>query len=258
MTSEARASIDEARGELGEIKSKAHEDIQAVVELGQPCKEEPTPPADEDPEITLVSLTDQEEEDDTVTLTFVVQFSEPVTCDGECKDLFTYKANEDVTTTAQASDFDLAEDGESAEVSFELDATVEIDGANDEVIFTADTASLKDEDDNPVATQTENPVEVDVDTSDLVAKYREIVDLAILDMQVVMDDVMAIFDEMAVAAETVELADDESVKEDRGKAKTERAEERAKDKSERAKNTDNRGKGKPEGAGSKGKGKGRG
>ncbi|MGH2472850.1 MAG: hypothetical protein ACRDG6_10670 [Candidatus Limnocylindria bacterium] len=249
MTSEARAQIQSAGAELGEIKNDAREEIQNVVELGQACKDE-QPTVDETPVITLATLTDQDEEDDTVTVTFVVQFSEPVVCDGDCATLFSYKANEDVTTSAQAADFDLAEDGKSAEVSFELDADADVDGATDELIFTEGSASLKDEDDNAVETQTENPIALAIETNDLVTKYREIVDDAILDMQAVMDEVMATFDELTEAAATATTSDDERVKEEHAKAK----EVRANAKEERT----NEGKGKPEGAGSKGKGKGRG
>lgn len=253
MTSEARAQIQSAGAELGEIKNDAHEEIQSVVELGEACKDE-QPTVDETPVITLATLTDQDEEDDTVTVTFVVQFSEPVVCEGDCATLFSYNANADVTTSAQAADFDLAEDGKSAEVSFELDEDVNVDGATDELIFTEGSASLKDDDENAVEDQTDiNPIALSIQTNDLVTKYREIVDEAILDMQAVMDEVTATFEGLTAAAETATLSDDEKVKEEHAKAK----EDRGNAKEERT-SQGNQGKGKPADAGSKGKGKGRG
>lgn len=84
-------------------------------------------------------------------------------------------------------------------------------------------------------TETENTVELSIDTSDLVEKYREVVDQAILDMQAVMDPLNAAVAEMLAAAETAETTDDAAVTEKRGKAKGDRE---AKEKS-----------GKPEGAG---------
>jgi hypothetical protein len=87
----------------------------------------------------------------------------------------------------------------------------------------------------PVDTDVDEEDETVLDTSDLVTKYREVVDAAITDMQAVMDPLNAAVAEMLAAAETAETSDDTSVKEKRGKAKAER-EEKVKS-------------GKPEGAG---------
>lgn len=141
LTTDAREDIAAAKGELNEIRSAAHAEIQDRVELGTVCKE----PVD----------TDQE------------------------------------TTSPTVVDTDVDDENEASEDS--------------------------------------------VDTSDLVAKYREVVDQAIVDMQAVMDPLNAAVAEMLAAAETAETSDDASVKEKRGKAKAER-EEKAKS-------------GKPEGAG---------
>lgn len=254
MTSEAKAALESANEELSTIRTDAHAQIHEITELGQACKEEQPEPADEDPEITLVSVTDNEDGEVTV----VVQFSEPVVCTGDCATLFTYKANEDVTAPAEAADFDLDEDGDTtAQLTFELDEDVEVDTANDELVFKAASggATLQDEDANDVLDSTNEPVDVSVSTADLVAKYREVVDEAILDMQAVLDGITSAMAEMTEAGETTETVDDATAAAEVEKSKN----ERAKEKEERAKEftgrpTDSKGKGNS----GKGKGKGRG
>ena len=86
-----------------------------------------------------------------------------------------------------------------------------------------------------MVTETEDTVELSLETNDLVQKYREVVDQAILDMQAVMDPLNAAVAEMLEAAATAETTDDAAVTEKHGKAKADRE---AKEKS-----------GKPEGAG---------
>jgi hypothetical protein len=95
--------------------------------------------------------------------------------------------------------------------------------------------SVTDADADAPVTETENTDELSIDTSDLVEKYREVVDQAILDMQAVMDPLNAAVAEMLAASETAETTDDAAVTEKHGKAKADRE---AKEKS-----------GKPEGAG---------
>jgi hypothetical protein len=251
MTSEARQELDNAREELGQIRSDAHAKIQELAELGQACKEE-RETVEEDVHITLVSVTDNE--DGKVTL--LVQFNEKVECtdeDGEdCANLFSYTASDDVTTTAQAADFDLADDGTSAEVSFELDEDVEVDTATDELTLTAGGA-LKAQDGDEFETETDEPVDLTLETNDLVMKYREAVDEAILDMQAVIDEITAAMAEMTEAADTVELTDDTQVAEELEKSKKERVKEkteRVKEKTERVKDgRGNSGKGKDKGRG---------
>jgi hypothetical protein len=234
LTVDAREDVAAAKGELSAISTAAHAELQDKVELGTVCKEEVVTEA-EDPHITLAALvdTDVDEEDETVTVTLSVQFNEKMTCGTDCMTLFKYTANDDDATATEAESFELSADGTMATLTFELDEDVEVDGAKDELSFTS--GSFKDAEDHAMASETEATVELSLQTNDLVKKYREVVDQAIQDMQAVMDPLNAAVAEMLAAAETVETADDASVKEKRGKAKAER-EEKAKS-------------GKPEGAG---------
>jgi hypothetical protein len=244
LTVDARADIADAKSELNAIRSAAQAELQDRVELGTVCKD-PVVTESEDPHMTLASLVDSEtnDEDGTVTLTFSVQFNEEVTCStatdngAACKSLFTYMANGDADP-ADAASFELSADGTMATLTFDLDEDVEVDGSKDELKLTSGgTDSLKDTDTEPnvMDTETETTVELSLQTNDLVMKYREVVDQAILDMQAVMDPLNAAVAEMLEAAATAETTDDAAVTEKHGKAKADRE---AKEKS-----------GKPEGAG---------
>jgi hypothetical protein len=248
MTSEVREELDNAREELGQIRSDAHAKIQDLAELGQACKEE-REVVEEDVHIALVSVTDNE--DGAVTL--LVQFNEKVECtdeDGEdCAKLFSYKASKDATASAEAADFDLAEDGMSAQVSFELDEDVDLDTATDELTLTAG-AALKAKDGDEFETETDQPVDLTIETNDLVMKYREVVDEAILDMQAVIDEITAAMSEMTEAAETTETNDDAEVtadlktaKAEREKAKEAKADAKGKSKDKSKAEASNSGKG---------------
>jgi hypothetical protein len=252
MTTEARAALEGANAELSEIRSAAHQEIQELTELGQACKEERAV-VEEKPHITLVSVTGSEDGE----VTLVVQFNESIECTGDCESLFSYKANDDADAV-EADDFDLDEDGMTARLTFKLnddetDKVVEVDTATDELVFKAGSATLADEDGNAVVDETNEPVDVSLVTNDLVAKYREVVDQAILDMQAVIDEITAAFAEMAEAADTVETLDDTKATAKAAKEKEERAkntEGRAKEKVERvkeAKEKRNNGKGKGRG-----------
>jgi hypothetical protein len=246
LTVDARGAIADAKAELSAIRSAAHAELQDRVELGTVCKEDVVTES-EDPHMTLAALVDSEtnDEDGKVTLTFSVQFNEEVTCSTEtdngaaCKSLFTYVANGDEDSTAvDAKSFELSADGTMATLTFELDEDVEVDGSKDELKLTSGGSnSLKDTDTeaNVMDTETEKTVELSLQTNDLVKKYREVVDQAILDMQAVMDPLNAAVAEMLAAAETAETSDDAAVMAKHGKAKADRE---AKEKS-----------GKPEGAG---------
>lgn len=238
LTVDARADIAEAKAELSAIRSAAHAELQDRVELGTVCKEDVVTVA-EDPHITLASLVDTEvdDEDDTVTVTLSVQFNEKVTCGStDCKSLFTYAANGDAATTAaDAETFELSADGTMATLTFELDEDTKVDGSKDALKFTSGSASLTDADAKAMVSETEETVELSIQTNDLVTKYREVVDQAILDMQAVMDPLNAAVAEMLEAAATAETTDDTAVTERHGKAKADRE---VKEKS-----------GKPEGAG---------
>ena len=85
-------------------------------------------------------------------------------------------------------------------------------------------------------TEVAGTVELSDETKDLVQKYREVVDQAILDMQEVIDPLNASVAEMLAAAATAETTDDAAVTEKHGKAKAEREAKAEKS-------------GKPEGAG---------
>ena len=238
LTVDARADIADAKSELSAIRGTAHAELQDRVELGTACKD-PVVTEAEDPYITLASLvdTDVDDEDDTVTVTLQVQFNEKVTCGSvDCKALFTYKANDDTATTAvDAETFELSADGTMATLTFELDEDVEVDGSKDELKLTSGSAALTDADSKAMVSETEDTVELSLQTNDLVKKYREVVDQAILDMQAVVDPLNAAVAEMLAASETAETTDDAAVTEKHGKAKADRE---AKEKS-----------GKPEGAG---------
>ena len=238
LTVDARGAIADAKAELSAIRGAAHAELQTRVELGTVCKEDVVTES-EDPHMTLASLvdTDMNDEDDTVTVTLQVQFNEKVTCgSADCKALFTYKANGDAATTAaDAETFELSADGTMATLTFELAEDVEVDGSHDELTLTSGSASLTDADAKAMVTETEDTVELSLQTNDLVTKYREVVDQAILDMQAVMDPLNAAVAEMLAAAETAETTDDAAVTEKHGKAKADRE---AKERS-----------GKPEGAG---------
>jgi hypothetical protein len=145
----------------------------------------------------------------------------------------------------------------SAEVNFELDEDVEVDTATDELTLAAG-AALKAKDGNDFEDETEKPVDLTIETNDLVMKYREVVDQAILDMQAVIDEITAAMNEMTEAAETAELADDAEVTTDLKTAKAER--EKVKEGREEAK-ADAKGKSKDKSeakASNSGKGKGNG
>ena len=226
---DARADVSDARAQLSAIWTAAHADLQDQVELGTACKE-PVVTESEDPHITLAALVDNE--DGVVTVS--VQFNEKVTCGTDCKSLFKYTANDDAATTDVVADkFELSDDGTMATLTFKLEDDVKVDGSADELSFTA--GSLKDADNHAMASETEATVDVSLQTNDLVKKYRDIVDQAILDMQTVMDPLNSAVAEMLAAAATAETSDDAAVIQTHGKAKAERE---AKEKS-----------GKPEGAG---------
>jgi hypothetical protein len=213
---DARADVTDARAQLSAIWTTAHADLQDKVDLGTACKE-PVVTESEDPHITLAALVD--DEDGTVTL--AVQFNEKVTCGTDCKSLFKYTANDDAATTEVAADtFELSEDGTMAKLTFKLDDDVDVDGSADELTFTA--GSLKDADDHAMASATETTVELSLQTNDLVMKYRDIVDQAILDMQAVMDPLSSAVAEMLAAAETAETSDDAAVTNSHAKAKADR------------------------------------
>ena len=237
LTVDARGDIADAKSELNAIRGAAHAELQDRVELGPVCKD-PVVTESEDPHMTLASLvdTDVDEEDDTVTVTLSVQFNEKVTCgSADCKALFTYTANDDAATTAvDAKTFELSDDGTMATLTFELDEDVEVDGSKDELKLTGGSASLTDADAKAVVTETEDTVELSLQTNDLVMKYREVVDQAIKDMQAVMDPLNAAVTEMLDAAATAETTDDAAVTEKHGKAKADRETKKS---------------GKPEGAG---------
>jgi hypothetical protein len=239
LTVDVRADIADAKAELSAIRSAAHAELQDRVELGTVCKEEVVTEA-EDPHITLASLinTDVDDEDETVTVTLSVQFNEKVTCgSADCKSLFTYTANGDTATTAaDAETFELSADGTMATLTFELDEDVDVDGSKDELKLTSGAASLSDADGKAVVTETEETVELSLQTNDLVTKYREVVDQAILDMQAVMDPLNAAVAEMLEAAATAETTDDAAVTQKHGKEKADREAKAEKS-------------GKPEGAG---------
>jgi uncharacterized protein YukE len=217
MTSDARAEVADARARLQEIWTTAHDDIQALVELGTACKQ-PQVTTPENPHITLVALTDQNDKDNDQTVRVWVQFNEEVSCDGACKDLFTYTAN-DTATAVKAEKFELDEDSMSARLTFKLDEDVKVDGAKDKLQFTAGGASLKDEDGNAVATESEEPVELEIATNDLAKKYVDVVDQAIKDMQAVLDDVSAAVEKMTAAAQSTDDSMAAKVKAERAKEK---------------------------------------
>jgi len=248
LTVDARAEIADAKAELSAIRSAAHAELQNRVELGTVCKEEVVTESENPPYMTLAALvdTDVDDEDGTVTVTLSVQFNEEVTCgdaaddddDTLCKSLFTYLANDDADP-ADAATFELSADGTMATLTFELDEGVEVDGAQDELKLTSGSDALKDTDSNAMVTETEDTVELSLQTNDLVKKYREVVDQAIQDMQAVMDPLNAAVAEMLEAAETAETTDDAAVTAKHGKAKADRE----------AKSGKPDGAGKPEGAG---------
>jgi hypothetical protein len=229
---DARADVTEARAELSAIWTTAHADLQDKVELGTACKE-PVVTEGEDPHITLAALVG--DEDGTVTL--AVQFNEKLTCDADCKSLFKFTANDDAAAADVTADtFELSEDGTMAKLTFKLDEDVEVDASTDELTFTS--GSLKDADGHAMANETETTVDLSLQTNDLVAKYRDIVDQAIKDMQAVVDPLNASVAEMLAAAATAETADDAAVTERHAKAKADREKTGKPD-----------GAGKPEGAG---------
>jgi len=231
---DARADVTDARTQLTQIWTTAHADLQDKVELGTACKE-PVVTESEDPHITLAALVD--DEDGTVTV--AVQFNEKVTCGTDCKSLFKFAANDDAATTDVTADtFELSEDGTMAELTFKLDEDVKLDGSTDELTFTS--GSLKDADGHAMANETEATVDLSLQTNDLVAKYRDIVDQAIKDMQAVMDPLNAAVAEMLAAAATAETSDDAAVTASHAKAKADR---------EAGTHGKPDGAGKPEGAG---------
>jgi hypothetical protein len=145
MTTDARGEVASAKQELKNIRSQAHADIQAEVELGTACN-------------------DEEDEDTTTT-----------------------------TTT-------------STSVTAPSDATAPADSTGSAHTF---------------------------DTSGLDAKYKDIVEQAIEDMQAVVDEARAAVMDMAAAAETTETNDDAEATTDLKTAKAER--EKAKEAREEAK-----------------------
>jgi hypothetical protein len=233
MTNEAREALDGAKSELQSIRTNAHAAIQELAELGQACKEEQET-EDEDAHVTLVSHV--ESEDGVVTL--LVQFNEKVECtstadDGKaCAELFSYTPNKDADPV-KGKTFELDESEMSAEVTFvvdedvEDDEDVEVDVTKDELKFTAGSAlTAQDAGTFESDEAAEAPVDLALETNDLVTKYRDVVDEAILDMQAVMDEITAAFDEMAEAAETSTSEDDAQATAELEQSKSERAKEK--------------------------------
>lgn len=214
---DARGELSAARDELDAIRSKAHAEIQDLVELGQACKQ-PRQIDDENPHMTLATVTGDEEG----TVTVLVQFNEAVECDGTCEALFKYAAS-NTTDAVNAETWSLSEDGMTAELTFKLAADDKVDGASDWLTFTAAAGgSLADGDANKMANETESLVELSLTTNDLVKKYRDVVDQAILAMQAVMDGVTSTVSDLLAAAESDETTAKEKAKE-RQNGKSEKA-----------------------------------
>jgi ElaB/YqjD/DUF883 family membrane-anchored ribosome-binding protein len=214
---DARGELSAARDELDAIRSKAHADIQDLVELGQACKQ-PRQIDDENPHMTLAAATANEDG----TVTVLVQFNEAVECAGTCKTLFTYTANAEADAV-NAETWELSEDGMTAELTFKLAEDEKVEGSSDKLTFTAAAAaSLKDGDTNTMANENEALVELSLTTNDLVKKYREVVDQALKDMQAVMDEVTTLVSELLAAAESDEATAKAKAK-DRERGKSEKA-----------------------------------
>jgi hypothetical protein len=200
---EALGDVQAARAELDAIRTAAHAEIQSLAELGTACKD-PAPAPDELPRVTLVTVLDPDaKEGDTVEV--LVQFNKAVECEENCEDAFTYDANgADDPAGTTATELELAEDGMSAELTFTANA--DVDGSKDTLAFESDAASFKDEDENAMADDSDEAVELSLTTNDLVAKYRDVVDQAIREMQEVVDGVSADVTALVDAAEEGDLS----------------------------------------------------
>ena len=178
------------------------------------------------PTMTFIQLSEQDE--DEAGLKLRVQFSEKVSCTGDCAKLFTFGA-----ANLAAGRFKLDEDGNSAKLTFGVDAdtedenkdeskdenkddsakklTIKVDRALDKLTLTAGAAgALKDRDSNAMVTQTVGLLDVSPLAAALATELKGVVDTAVTKMRAVTDGLKLSVAAMLTAAGLKARANDEA------------------------------------------------
>src|SRR5437867_2702668 len=232
----AMTELKDANESLDGIRNNARDEMRAIF-AATVCKVATA--AAGNPVMTFMQVREHDEDG----LKVRVQFSEKVSCSGDCAMLFTLGA-----AKLAADEFKLDEDGASAKLTFGMfendedddkdankdektkDQNVKV-SATDKLTFTAGAAgALKDRDGNAMASQTVGPVDVAPLAAELSKKLKDVVDKAVKDMQLATDSLKATVAAMLNAAGIKAKTDDED--QDHKKAR-ERA-EKAKDALKRA------------------------
>ena len=178
------------------------------------------------PVMTFMQLGERDEDESGLKLR--VQFSEKVSCTGDCAKLFTFGA-----AKLAAGRFKLDEDGKSAKLTFGFDEdtedenkdeskdedkddsskhlSIKVDRATDKLNFTAGTAgALKDREGNAMATQSVGVLDVSPLAAALATQLKGVVDRAITKMQGVTDALKLSVAAMLNAAGLKARANDEA------------------------------------------------
>ena len=182
------------------------------------------------PVMTFMQLGERDEDESGLKLR--VQFSEKVSCTGDCAKLFTFGA-----AKLAAGRFKLDEDGKSAKLTFGFDEetkdedkdeskdeskdedkddsskhlSIKVDRATDKLNFTAGTAgALKDREGNAMATQSVGVLDVSPLAAALATQLKGVVDRAVTKMQGVTDALKLSVAAMLNAAGLKARANDEA------------------------------------------------
>ena len=170
------------------------------------------------PVMTFMQLGERDEDESGLKLR--VQFSEKVSCTGDCAKLFTFGA-----ANLAAGRFKLDEDGKSAKLTFGFDEdtkdedkddsskhlSIKVDRATDKLNFTAGTAgALKDREGNAMATQSVGVLDVSPLAAALATQLKGVVDRAVTKMQGVTDALKLSVAAMLNAAGLKARANDEA------------------------------------------------
>ena len=244
----AMTELKDANESLDGIRNDARSEMRRIF-AATVCGDAKT--AAGNPVMTFMQLGERDE--DAAGLKLRVQFSEKVSCTGDCAKLFTFG-----TANLAAGRFKLDEDGNSAKLTFGFDEdtedenndeskdedkddsskhlTIKVDRALDKLTFTAGAAgALKDREGNAMATQTVGLLDVSPLAAALAKDLKGVVDAAVTKMQAVTDGLKLSVAAMLTAAGLKARANDEARNnEEKAKAARKLA-ERAKKLAENAK-----------------------
>src|SRR5213593_1869500 len=196
----AMTELKDANESLDGIRNDARSEMRKIF-AATVCGDAKT--AAGNPVMTFMQLGERDE--DEAGLKLRVQFSEKVSCTGDCAKLFTFGA-----ANLAAGRFKLDEDGKSAKLTFGFDEdtkdedkdeskdedkddsskhlSIKVDRATDKLNFTAGTAgALKDREGNAMATQSVGVLDVSPLAAALATQLKGVVDRAVTKMQGVTD-----------------------------------------------------------------------